>query len=403
MPAASLRKMLKEKLHQLISESSFHGFPKILSSDFLIQKLLWTLFTVAMYGYLSFSIYGSVIDYFNYSVVTSINTIYESEAKFPAVKYCGFRNRRENRCNFNGQPCPINSSRPRDFGFYKCELFNDGFDENFYPKNILATRVFGASYGLRLELIPDFNTQIDIQIYNQSTDFDNLKTIKISQGMEYNLVINKVITKKLSFPFSDCITKYSFAPDKLDINPNQTDYPYFQRECHILCKMQKEMEACNRSELFDLNSRYYFTNKTQFWFNFFFREHYDCSKSKNSLLNSIERDFAVIGPNQLCDKICPIECDSISYVITPYSNFIGNRVSKINIYYEGSIYTAITEEPKQNFDNLLGTVGGLLGLFLGASLMSFFEIFDLIFSLILITIKHSNKGLLRFDPKIRPG
>jgi len=48
----------------------------------------------------------------------------------------------------------------------------------------------------------------------------------------------------------------------------------------------------------------------------------------------------------------------------------------------------IKEEAKTSFDSLIGTIGGLLGLFLGASLMSFFEIIDLAIIVITEILKH---------------
>ena len=60
-------------------------------------------------------------------------------------------------------------------------------------------------------------------------------------------------------------------------------------------------------------------------------------------------------------------------------------------YYEDFFYTLISEEPKTSLDNLVGTIGGLLGLFLGASLMSFYELIDMVFSTIFIIIANTGK------------
>ncbi len=114
------------------------------------------------------------------------------------------------------------------------------------------------------------------------------------------------------------------------------------------------------------------------------------------LINSIEREFDTVGQNKICEKMCPIECNSVSYSITPYINALATDYSLINVYYEDFYYTKISESEKTSFDSLVGTIGGLLGLFLGASLISFYEIFDLALNLFLISIHHLNK----FKPRV---
>jgi len=326
--------------------------------------------------------------------VTSINTVYENEAQFPSVAFCSFQRNRfsENSCFYDDQPCQKESLKSRKSN---CEIFNTNKDEYFNPIDVLNSQIPGINHGLRLVLFPKQGTQISIFIHNQSTVLDLNKKISVSKGMEFNLVVKRVFSSKLSSPFSNCQMGYSFKPDKNDIK-NQTYFPYFQSQCFVLCRFQKEMEICNRTEAFSTNFRYFFTNKYHFHYNFYNPEKENCTKQNLELINSIEREFDTVGQNKICEKMCPIECNSVSYSITPYINALATDYSLINVYYEDFYYTKISESEKTSFDSLVGTIGGLLGLFLGASLISFYEIFDLALNLFLISIHHLNK----FKPRV---
>jgi len=162
------------------------------------------------------------------------------------------------------------------------------------------------------------------------------------------------------------------------------------------------MEICNRSADFNLNFQYYFTNKSHFWDFFYNKEYNDCYKKNPLLINSIRSKFSTLGANTICDKQCPIECNSVSYSLSTVSNALNTPYSLVNVYYEDFFYTLIKEEAKTSFDSLIGTIGGLLGLFLGASLISFYEIIDLVISVIYISLrsfKNKNRQV-KIEPEI---
>ncbi len=146
----------------------------------------------------------------------------------------------------------------------------------------------------------------------------------------------------------------------------------------------------------------YFTNKSHFWDFFYYQVYNDCYKKNPLLINSIRSKFSTLGANTICDKQCPIECNSVSYSLSTVSNALNSPYSLVNVYYEDFFYTLIKEEAKTSFDSLIGTIGGLLGLFLGASLMSFFEIIDLGIIVLSVIIQHfyHKKNKVFRSPKI---
>jgi hypothetical protein len=59
----------------------------------------------------------------------------------------------------------------------------------------------------------------------------------------------------------------------------------------------------------------------------------------------------------------------------------------VNIFYKEIAYTYISESPKWNIVSLLSNFGGQLGLFIGMSLLSFLEFFDLFIQTIILLIE----------------
>ena len=104
------------------------------------------------------------------------------------------------------------------------------------------------------------------------------------------------------------------------------------------------------------------------------------------MTNEITNRFESEGINQICKDICPPEFNSITYSLTfteTHSQSLFNKnQTELNVYYDDFYYTSITEQAKISLDSLVGNIGGLLGLFLGASLLTTIEFIDLVITLI---------------------
>jgi hypothetical protein len=67
----------------------------------------------------------------------------------------------------------------------------------------------------------------------------------------------------------------------------------------------------------------------------------------------------------------------------------------LNVYYKEMSHLQIDEKPALNGFGLMAQIGGYMGLFLGMSLLTIFEIFELIFNLFVslqISTNIDNKG-----------
>jgi len=59
-------------------------------------------------------------------------------------------------------------------------------------------------------------------------------------------------------------------------------------------------------------------------------------------------------------------------------NELRKSVLSVCIYYNDFKYTVIRKNPKMNWTDLISSIGGIMGVFIGTSFMSFFEIIDVI-------------------------
>ena len=91
-----------------------------------------------------------------------------------------------------------------------------------------------------------------------------------------------------------------------------------------------------------------------------------------------------------CYGLCPIECEYVDYDLNvnsaTYPSYwyqqldseIKSDVSvMINIYYKQMYYTLVEDTPKITLDLLVSLIGGNISLFVGMSVLSFIEFFEL--------------------------
>jgi hypothetical protein len=68
--------------------TSLHGVGQGFRATSIILRIVWYLLTLGSFGYCVYASYSQVRIYLKYGVVTSIEDIYETPARFPAVTIC---------------------------------------------------------------------------------------------------------------------------------------------------------------------------------------------------------------------------------------------------------------------------------------------------------------------------
>jgi hypothetical protein len=163
---------------------------------------------------------------------------------------------------------------------------------------------------------------------------------------------------------------------------------YRQINCYDLCLINHIADTCRCSET-------------------------DCASNSNCTI----REFGNYDIHQ-CGRWCPLECDMVTYQTHKHSNYFSiNPVSKrdheklkeffevklnlrnvsasnmekrfldLYVFNERTEETVISENAKMTLTELISSIGGIGGLFLGISLLSFVEILELIFEVLFIVLK----------------
>ena len=115
------------------------------------------------------------------------------------------------------------------------------------------------------------------------------------------------------------------------------------------------------------------------------------------MYGAAKSEYKQLGLYEACRSLCPSECHSFSFSISalyfrlPDGGEYPEGYAELNVCYESFYYTVVAQEARVTLDGVLGTVGGLCGLFLGVSFVTFGEIVGFLVSVVRILIS-SNKG-----------
>ena len=137
-------------------------------------------------------------------------------------------------------------------------------------------------------------------------------------------------------------------------------------------------------------------------------------KFKDCINKKVQNFFNNNDVQKDCSTFCPLECDTFYFQIeNSFSQFpslneaqtllnkssirslypsgynityedLKNSFTSISVYYDDLSYTAITEDAKMSQVDLVSNLGGLLGLFIGLSFLSFGEILEAFFEIVFI-------------------
>ena len=417
---------IKSTLLGLILSSTSHGLPSVFRAERLFFKIMWFIFFVISTSLGIYMLFVSVLDYLSYNVVVKIDVINELPTQFVTVSFDSFRSDaplEDNllACYFNDDDSQLSDFEDlryprRDYRYFK---FNSGKNSSGYSVDIKKVKKSGKSNGFTAEFFigsPESfpykdrytkNYDHSFYIHNSSIDpiASDLDSIRISSGKSTNLLVKRVVSIKLGYPFNDCLPDVSRADafDSVFFRHilTQTNSSYRQKDCFDLCQASYLINKCNNSIPLDTVKTLYsiYTSNLTDCFDYYWA------------------DFFKQDINEFCLPFCPLECQTISYDISmTFSEFpnpeyakvlmqnpkiiskyppnhnityeeLKQSVLSVTIYYEDNTYTEITQVAKTGITDLISSMGGLLGLFIGISFLSFGEIIEIIFEVIFILIE----------------
>lgn len=314
-------------------------------------------------------------------------------------------------CYYDNVPCAFSQ-----FEYYfdsimgNCYKFNSGRD--LYGFNINPYKALrpGRMGGLSIELFVGVPFELEpitkrygiaVFVSRNNTLFTSLPSVNVYPGSEANLVVSRRVSKKLPKPYSNCsaLDTYDSYLFKLFA---EKGLKYRQYDCVIQCYQHAIIEKCNCHDVIYTS----FFNSTP------------CPTESWSCLYNYRFFFSTeefIEAN--CFDVCPLECETEDYQVSYsmnqyptdfYENILSNyvHISKqyyfknrlkdnivsFNVYLESLSYMSIEEYASLDIITLLSNLGGVAGLFLGLSVLTFVEAIQVIMELVQALYESKNKS-----------
>uniref|UniRef100_A0A4W6CFT6 Acid-sensing ion channel 1 n=1 Tax=Lates calcarifer TaxID=8187 RepID=A0A4W6CFT6_LATCA len=432
-----------DDLATFFSGCSLHGANHVFVEDkkFGIRQGLWAvIFTMALSAFL-FQVVDRVIYYLQYDYITMLDEKLAKNMTFPAVTICNYNFVRKSQmsysdlifmgpllgfeegmapgfplapepdrppgsrfsldefytrtrhridemlleCNFRGLECG-----PEDFmeiftRYGKCYTFNSGQD----GRPLMVTMKGGMGNGLELmldiqqdEYLPvwgetdetSFEAGIKVQIHTQDEPpFIDQLGFGVAPGFQTFVSCQEQRLTYLPPPWGDC-----------KATPMDSDFfsTYSITACRIDCETRYLVENCNCRMVHMPGDAPYCTPE----------QYKECADPALDFL--VERD------NDYC--VCETPCNmtrygkEMSFVKIPSKasakylakkfnkteQYIADNILVLDIYFEALNYETIEQKKAYELAGLLGDIGGQMGLFIGASILTILELFDYLYEVI---------------------
>jgi hypothetical protein len=403
-------------------------FPTITICD---SNAFTTKFAQNLIANLSLSYYGiniskmSNMDYSDFAI-NNLSLMVNSHVNDPKFgddkrKLLGFNlSQTIQKCKFNHNPCDFTNDFNWIFHYDYGNCFQYNVGLNLRNESVdLKSVSFGSKYlGLSFTVGPLINENsfpltpskgLIVYIHNHTETPNIYKNfLSIEPGKDTNIMIDRKIGFSLPSPYSECVDLTNgFESEFYQILTNNDEgtnkAKYHQYNCFALCIMQKPIEdecGCYYTAIARYRLSIPCINLTQV----------KCFSKKMSFITNNLQLFM----GKCAGTMCPLECDSYEYntqvtsLDYPSIEFyklleINKTQSKYNIdlstydlykqyfyslnfYYSSTIYTYVSESPQMTFVSLLSALGGSLGMFVGLSVFSLLEIFEVLFRILWVSI-----------------
>ena len=332
-------------------------------------------------------------------------------------------------CYFSGKKCTKSDfTWEFDSRLGSCYAFNSQSRKNGTTAS--QSLFSGFDNGLKLTLYANFhenlsffnsvigNSGVKIRIENNTFLKDNSDiSTDVSSGFKTDVLVERLFSFNLAKPYTNCYIDNDksthFDSDLYDLI-KKSAYVYDQQLCFKQCRQKFYVEECNCTSARTLS----LFNKPKC----LTARQLECKNKVNDLFYLYQNNSIL----NHCYENCPLECnqsgfntffsssqlvgesfvDYINENRNLSSDFVNKELNpvtaresivKLNVFYDSLFYTISTESPKTDFVMLLAYIGGILGLFLGVSMLSICEIVELLLEIYFIA---NNKMIQPInDPK----
>ena len=411
-PVQSITPDEKNQTVQEFAESiTCHGLPRILTGA-RHERIIWTIFFILALGMATYMTYKYVHKYLQYNISHEASKVTPTKAFYPSITFC----LNTVKYDFEWYYCPDckipkrNISERYNNGIFNIDFCNIG-GTNYCEEASTKWRdeVKGSCFTLfptkkyyqlmetamiifyvADDLIYFDQYRISVTFHDQDVDpFFISPHLLIEPEKSYTVHLKKIVSKRLPHPY----------PSKCTNKTEEHTFPglYNKRTC---LHANRYINSYKKTKIMTQLGRNYIPEKLLKEKNYFFKK-----LSGNHTIEELYSNFYDIDWN---DSACPLSCYDVDYEMSYYSfdysyplpngtkTFIENTTNTSNLCYgtkdnftefklfrlevrfaQPETYYLMEEKPAYTLENLFAELGGFLGLMIGSSILSLFEIITL--------------------------
>ncbi|XP_076078928.1 acid-sensing ion channel 4-A-like [Mytilus galloprovincialis] len=354
--------------------TGFHGLNKMTFDKKypgrVVRSAVWAVVWLVCATVLIYIIVTQLMNYYSYPSLSSTYLRFDQQLAFPVVTVCT-----KNPMDFNSVSLYFDQSfvghseipvvEYTDFYFYETAYMCGCACRRFNVNGTFLTSQYGISSGLFLETT---STELQIAIHDPQEDPNMARDGRtVRNGTETFIEIHRREYKSLPSP-------YIAYGNQICIDDANYNFVDCKRKCYNEMLMKRCSCTMNPSPT---------GNETY------------CVKDYNANTCAAELYGAILQSSTLC--VCPPECRVIKYdqVLSSVANKndYQSHYLRIRIYLK-DLSTTVTEQvPKYDgVASLLANLGGQMGLFLGASILTITELLEFIIFIVWTSIHRHAKG-----------
>ena len=416
-----------------VESTTIHGLSPIYSASNAVLRIFWLLMFVSAFCLMSWQVATLVQKLRKNDIVTNVQSRYQSSLRYPAVTLCNVNGFQKSKtkdligflpdnlneteiykygqsgeefllkdafslCDIAGDTCQF----PRDFKTFSTTRLGNCFTW----KSNLTQKQLGPEHGFSVVVNIDVAEYSEMSSHRFSTigamavvhspeetlTYDGISNnaIYLSPGSLTNIQVKKQYTKRLPYPYPDkCFDKRYF--DQLFGFKLKKSFKYSPQLCQTMCYYINTY-GCSYvpSYMQSTVTRLFSPDEKKFIFNATAPD-YCKQKEKCTCPPPCNEEVYLLTvssspwPDPLIADAVISEIKNSKY-LTRFHNWnetsVRANLLALRIYYNDFTVQTVEQSPAYNGNNFLSDLGGQLGLWIGASVYSGFELGSVILRLV---------------------
>ena len=375
-----LRERTQRLLKGYIDNLTIHGATKILTGS-IIERIFWAVISFGILGYFFYSANALLFQYLSNEIIVNNESVSVAGVKLPAVTVCdtgsftcsGMLYKNKSLHASTCDPRKLAASQNQFKKAYWCweanqlkytkkcnhtVLQNHPGCLTFNPLQTITQDVSGRHQKARFVVRPTNNKSVFLFLHNTNEvpSWVNRHQYTITSTGFYNVIIQQRDIKRLQAPFK---SKCSFNG-----NLKKYGFPYSKSLCQDSCYSRDMIDKCG--------------TVTDLWWQYLpsYKREADTKFINKSIKENNKRclwSFLSGSPNRKpCECISP--CQETMYEAAIKKSSVEKIYIYLTIYVENLEIMKTNELAAYDSTRFLADMGGLIGLLIGMSLLSVFEV-----------------------------